>query len=103
VPISEAHAVAELDRVGPMSQSELAHRLRLEKSTVSPMLLRLRLRRRFATWWAPAIALAIFVAMFTVSAVVLGPALRAGATDPPAHEPAPSGPVPTGSHAEHHR
>jgi DNA-binding MarR family transcriptional regulator len=35
VPVSEAHAVGELDRDGPMPQSELAHRLRLEKSTVS--------------------------------------------------------------------
>ena len=35
VPVSEAHAVAELDRDGPMPQSELGHRLRLEKSTVS--------------------------------------------------------------------
>jgi DNA-binding MarR family transcriptional regulator len=35
VPVSEAHAVGELDRDGPMPQAELARRLRLEKSTVS--------------------------------------------------------------------
>ena len=35
VPVSEAYALAELDRDGPMSQSTLAGRLRLEKSTVS--------------------------------------------------------------------
>ncbi|WP_020575163.1 MarR family winged helix-turn-helix transcriptional regulator [Actinopolymorpha alba] len=35
VPVSEAHAVAELDRDGPMTQTELAGRLRLEKSSVS--------------------------------------------------------------------
>jgi DNA-binding MarR family transcriptional regulator len=35
IPVSEAHAVGELDRDGPLSQQELARRLRLEKSTVS--------------------------------------------------------------------
>src|ERR671930_479852 len=35
VPASEAHAVGELDRDGPMTQTTLAGRLRLEKSTVS--------------------------------------------------------------------
>jgi DNA-binding MarR family transcriptional regulator len=35
VPVSEAHALAELDRDGPLTQLELAGRLRLEKSTVS--------------------------------------------------------------------
>lgn len=35
VPVSEAHAVGELDRDGPLTQTELARRLRLEKSTVS--------------------------------------------------------------------
>jgi len=35
VPASEAHAVGELDRDGPMTQTALAGRLRLEKSTVS--------------------------------------------------------------------
>jgi DNA-binding MarR family transcriptional regulator len=35
VPVSEAHALAELDRDGPLTQGELTRRLRLEKSTVS--------------------------------------------------------------------
>ncbi len=36
-----------------------------------PMLL--RLRRRFATWRAPALALVVFAAMFLVSSLVIGP------------------------------
>ncbi|MDI6098834.1 MarR family transcriptional regulator [Actinoplanes sp. NEAU-A12] len=35
VPSSEAHALGELDRDGPLTQTELGRRLRLEKSTVS--------------------------------------------------------------------
>ncbi|GAA4959828.1 MarR family winged helix-turn-helix transcriptional regulator [Actinoplanes utahensis] len=35
VPASEAHAVGELHRDGPMTQNALGARLRLEKSTVS--------------------------------------------------------------------
>lgn len=35
IPVSEAHAVAELHRDGPMTQTDLAARLRLEKSTIS--------------------------------------------------------------------
>jgi len=35
VPVSEAYALAELDRDGPLTQQVLATRLRLEKSTVS--------------------------------------------------------------------
>lgn len=34
-PVSEAHALAELGRDGPLPQHELGTRLRLEKSTVS--------------------------------------------------------------------
>lgn len=37
-----------------------------------------RLYRRFGTWRAPAIALAIFVAMFSLSSFVLGPAISGG-------------------------
>lgn len=40
----------------------------------------LRLRRRFGTWGAPAIGLVIFVAMFALSAFVIGPAIS-GAND----------------------
>lgn len=39
----------------------------------APMLL--RLRRRFASWWAPAIGLAVFVAVFSLTAFVIGPAI----------------------------
>ena len=35
VPVSEAYAVAELQEGGPLTQHDLAVRLRLEKSTVS--------------------------------------------------------------------
>ena len=35
----------------------------------------LRLHRRFGAWRAPAIALAIFVAMFSLSSFVIGPAI----------------------------
>jgi DNA-binding MarR family transcriptional regulator len=35
IATSEAHALAELERDGPLSQHELGSRLRLEKSTVS--------------------------------------------------------------------
>ena len=46
-----------------------------------PMLL--RLRRRFASWWAPAIGLAVFAVMFSVSAFVIGPAINSGTSAPP--------------------
>lgn len=39
-----------------------------------PMLL--RLRRRFGTWVAPAIALVLFAVAFSVSTFVIGPAIR---------------------------
>jgi hypothetical protein len=35
----------------------------------------LRLKRRFASWWAPMIGLAVFAVMFSVSAFVIGPAI----------------------------
>jgi hypothetical protein len=38
----------------------------------------LRVRRRFGTWRAPAIALAIFAAMFSLSSFVIGPAISGG-------------------------
>lgn len=58
----------------------------------------LRLERRFGTWRAPAIALAVFVAMFSLSSFVIGPALSGGTDEPvmPGVE-APAG------HASHHR
>lgn len=33
----------------------------------------LRLRRRFGSWWAPAIGLGVFTALFLFSALVVGP------------------------------
>ena len=42
VAVSEAHAIAELEREGPLPQHHLAARLRLEKSTVSRLVSRLQ-------------------------------------------------------------
>lgn len=43
-----------------------------------------RIQRRFGTWKAPAIGVAIFTAMFALSAFVIGPALNpAGVTPAP--------------------
>lgn len=57
----------------------------------------LRVHRRFGTWRAPAIALAIFAAMFSLSSFVIGPAISGG--DDPA--PQPGIEQPTG-HDGHH-
>jgi hypothetical protein len=57
----------------------------------------LRIRRRFGTWRAPAIALAIFAAMFSLSSFVIGPAITGGA-DP---APKPGVELPAG-HDGHH-
>ncbi len=38
----------------------------------------LRVHRRFGTWRAPAIALALFAAMFSLSSFVIGPAISGG-------------------------
>lgn len=49
-----------------------------------------RLYRRFKTWKAPALALVLFVAMFSVSAFVIGPAISDGLTsDAPVPEQTP--------------
>lgn len=51
-----------------------------------------RLHRRFASWWAPAIAVAIFAGLFTLSATVIGPAItgESGSDTPtPTQTPAP--------------
>ena len=48
----------------------------------------LRLHRRFATWKAPAIALAVFVATFSLSTFVIGPALTGGSGRPSPEQPA---------------
>jgi hypothetical protein len=62
---------------------------------VASVPLLLRLRRRFGTWRAPAIGLAVFVAMFTLSAFVIGPAVSGQADSPASTEQ----PV---EHDEHH-
>ena len=46
----------------------------------------LRLRGRFATWKAPAVALAVFVAIFSLSTFVIGPVITGNANDTPNQE-----------------
>jgi hypothetical protein len=58
----------------------------------------LRLRRRFDSWWAPALGLAVFTGMFLVSALIVGPAITGGQ----ANAPNDGQPVPTVSHDAHH-
>lgn len=54
-----------------------------------------RLHHRFRTWRAPAIALVVFVGMFSLSNFVIGPAITGGESDTPSVEQ-PSG------HESHH-
>lgn len=65
-----------------------------------------RLLRRFGTWKAPALALAVFVALFSLSTFVIGPALNGDAAatpDPPVAEtPEPGEPMNDDDHASHH-
>lgn len=59
----------------------------------------LRLRRRFHTWWAPAIGLLLFTAMFLLSTFVIGPLISDGpATKSPGNEIEQTDP----GHADHH-
>ena len=56
-----------------------------------------RLYRRFGTWKAPAVALAVFATMFSLSAFVIGPAINGDAPAPAqVQTPGPD------EHAEHH-
>jgi hypothetical protein len=57
-----------------------------------PMLL--RLKRRFGTWVAPGIALAIFAVVFTVSTLWIGPAIRGDSGGDSSGQPA--------DHSSHH-
>lgn len=59
-----------------------------------------RLYRKFGTWRAPAIAVAVFAAMFSLSAFVIGPAFTTDSA-PDNGPPSPS-PAPTGTHNQHH-
>ena len=57
-----------------------------------------RLYRRFGSWVAPALGVAVFTGMFVLSAFVLGPTLFGGSSpETPAQTPAPSQ-----SHGGHH-
>lgn len=53
-----------------------------------------QLKRRFASWLAPGIALAIFAVMFAVSTVWIGPAIRGDGGAASVSEPA--------DHSSHH-
>lgn len=56
-----------------------------------------RLYRRFGTWKAPAVALAVFATMFSLSAFVIGPAVTGYAPAPsPVQTPGPD------EHSGHH-
>lgn len=55
-----------------------------------------RLRRRFSTWLAPAIAVVVFTAAFAVSAFVIGPAISGGGAA--GSPPSPSSPARVGQH-----
>jgi hypothetical protein len=59
-----------------------------------PMLV--RLYRRFGSWIAPALGLAVFAAMFSLSAFVIGPAISGSGAD------VTPGPVPTPGHTSEH-
>jgi hypothetical protein len=64
-----------------------------------PMLV--RLKRRFGSWWAPAIGLAVFTGVFLLSTLLIGPAVSGSG-----QSPAPTNVTPTvqaTDHASHHR
>lgn len=57
----------------------------------------LRLYRRHRTWKAPAIAVAVFVTVFSLSAFVIGPAITGSADDS-----GPARPSSPDQHSQHH-
>jgi hypothetical protein len=59
-----------------------------------------RIHSRFRTWVAPALAIAVFTAIFAISSFVIGPALT-GSAQPNSVVPVPV-PVPTSQHSQHH-
>jgi hypothetical protein len=65
-----------------------------------PMLL--RLRRRFGTWRAPAIALGVFTAMFALSAFVIGPAISGSSASTNAPSTVTNAPSTVVDHNSHH-
>lgn len=58
-----------------------------------------RLHRRFGTWKAPAVAIAVFTVMFSISAFVIGPAIT---SSEPAEAPQPAGTPSSAEHSAHH-
>ncbi|CAN5341375.1 hypothetical protein BH20ACT9_BH20ACT9_15790 [soil metagenome] len=60
---------------------------------VATIPLLIRMYRRFRTWLAPALVLAVFVAMFSVSTFVIGPLVSGPQPAPP--------PAPTSQHPGH--
>ena len=64
-----------------------------------PMLV--RLHRRFRTWRAPALALALFGVAFAVSTLVIGPMISGSRSPGVAPDPSPAISEPAG-HASHH-
>jgi len=58
----------------------------------------LKLRRRFHSWWAPVIGLAVFAVMFALSAFIIGPAISGSGTDTPSGDQ----PSPPADHSDHH-
>lgn len=55
-----------------------------------------RLRRRFGSWWAPGLALLVFVAAFVVSTTVIGPLISGSEGVDPSET------IPPADHDEHH-
>jgi predicted PurR-regulated permease PerM len=66
---------------------------------VATIPLLVRLQRKFRTWRAPAIALAVFAAMFSLSSFVIGPALTGGSESSPPSQPGVKQPS---AHYSHH-
>ena len=63
-----------------------------------PMLL--RLRHRFGSWLAPAMASGVFVVVYLFSSLVVGPALTGSSVGDPS--PTPASTAPPSDHEEHH-
>jgi hypothetical protein len=61
-----------------------------------------RLYHRFRTWKVPVVALAVFAAMFSLSAFVIGPAISGDDDPAPSPAPAPGETVSPDEHEQHH-
>lgn len=59
-----------------------------------------RLYRRYGTWEAPAIGVAVFTTMFALSAFVIGPRISGSSVDPETPAPSPSSSIT--DHDGHH-